>query len=222
MRVEQKQGTKGSLKWIQIAVNAPDVLNHEILSALNIDEKRSIEWASPLRDDQYAEYRDQSFIDKLALPPLRIALREFWPRLGPQWDALGRAGDAILLVEAKANLPEFESPACAAGDKSMRLIKQSLAETQKYIGTDPRYEWTQTFYQYANRLAHLYFLRVLNDVPAYLLFVDFINATEVNGPATAEEWKTATMRAEKILGIKEQHQLSEFIHHIYIDVDVLN
>ena len=220
MRIEQKLGSKGSLKWIQIAVNEySDVLDHKILSTLDLDEIGSIRWVSPLQHDQYAEYRDQSFVDKLDLLPLQVDLRKFWPRLGPQWDALGRTEKSVFLVEAKANIPEFNSPACGAGDKSMQLIKQSLAETQKYIGTDSCHDWTQKFYQYTNRIAHLYFLRVLNNMSAYLLFVDFINATEVNGPSTVEEWAVETMRAERILGIKKHHKLSAYIRHIYIDVN---
>ncbi len=37
------------------------------------------------------------------------------------------------------------------------------------------YNLTKGFYQYINRLAHLYLLRVLNKIPAYLVFVYFVN-----------------------------------------------
>ena len=35
-------------------------------------------------------------------------------------------------------------------------------------------DWSGTFYQYANRLAHLYLLHELNDVDAWLVFVYFV------------------------------------------------
>ena len=42
-------------------------------------------------------------------------------------------------------------------------------------------DWTKCFYQYANRLAHLYFLKELNGIDAALVFVYFTGDTTING-----------------------------------------
>ena len=55
--------------------------------------------------------------------------------------------------------------------------------------------------QYANRLAHLYYLADLNHVDAYLLFVSFADAPDVPVRATAEQWEGAHRLARKCLGL---------------------
>ncbi len=71
----------------------PQLLNEAISSRL-AEPPSDIDWPSPLATDHYAEYRDQEFIDRLESSQylkelLRIVrpLTDFWPRLGPQWDA---------------------------------------------------------------------------------------------------------------------------------------
>lgn len=105
--------------------------------------------------DDYAEYRDQAFLDLLGikLPTRRLAF--FWPRGGPQWDALGRAASGeVILVEAKAHLNELYSPATNASESSLAQIQASLAETAQGLGVPAGYDCSRQFYQYANRLAH--------------------------------------------------------------------
>jgi hypothetical protein len=56
MKVSQPKGTKGSLKWIQALINRnPTLLNHHIFDPLRLPEQ-IIDWVSPLKGDQYAEY----------------------------------------------------------------------------------------------------------------------------------------------------------------------
>jgi hypothetical protein len=62
-------------------------------------------------------------------------------------------------VEAKANIPEVVSPGTGAEDKRRALLEKSLAEVRASLGVNPSISWSGKFYQYANRLAHLYFLR---------------------------------------------------------------
>lgn len=77
-------------------------------------------------------------------------------------------------MEAKANVPESVS-FCGAKDKnSLDTISASLAETQRWLNCrDPRIDWKCGFYQYANRLAYLYFLREKAQKEAYLVFLHF-------------------------------------------------
>ena len=146
-------------------------------------------------------------------------MHNFWPARGPQWDALGKTDNGIILIEAKANIPEFISPACGASANSLERIRSSLKETQQYMGINPEYDWTNKYYQYTNRLAHLYFFSVVNEIPTKLVFVDFVGASEVNGPKFIEEWQAATTVAESILGITKNHKLRKNLTHIYIDIN---
>jgi len=107
VRVVQKPGSKGSLKWIQLLVNQRPELVEEELSAL-VGSRESVEWLSPLRKDQFAEYRDGSALKLLGVSDLRRPLRDFWPALGPQWDALARVGEALVL-KGPADPREWEA-----------------------------------------------------------------------------------------------------------------
>src|SRR3954468_12280315 len=105
-RFPQQLCPKGSQRWIQLLANeAPDALN----AAIGIGP---ITWLSPVASDDYAEYRDDAFLERLDITlPVR-GLSSWWPRGGPQWDALGRAESGeVVLVEAKAHLNELYSPA---------------------------------------------------------------------------------------------------------------
>jgi len=83
------------------------------------------------------------------------------------------------------------------------------------------HDWTSTFYQYTNRLAHLYLLRALNEVPAYLVFVYFVNDKEMNGPQSIDEWHGALSPLTSYLGIGS-HRLKKYIADIFIDVGMLS
>ena len=90
-RIIQPKGTKGSLKWIQDIVNSnPAVLDDKINKTANFKKGIVIEWLSPRAEDEYAEYKDQAFLDLLEISPLKVVLKDFWPSRGPQWDGLGK------------------------------------------------------------------------------------------------------------------------------------
>ena len=115
MRVVQPVGTRGSLKWIQRAIDArPNVFDPLILAA--VPGAEHIEWLSPLANDGHAEYRDSHFLERIGHPELAPALAAFWPARGPQWDALARTDDGdVLLVEAKARIGEMLSSGTSGG-----------------------------------------------------------------------------------------------------------
>jgi hypothetical protein len=127
MRVPQlKEKPRGSQKWIQDLINAcPELLNVRIREKVASLSEREICWVSPLRQDDFAEYRDAAFLTRLNLKDFSKKLCQFWPQNGPQWDALGRTSDgkAFILVEAKANVPELVS-FCGAKDKEINTIEQ--------------------------------------------------------------------------------------------------
>lgn len=220
MKVPQPEGNKGSLKWIQKLVNDhPQVLDLEIKSAYNFPVAESITWVSPLREDKYAEYRDDSFLAQLDVKLARFPLKKFWPDRGPQWDALARTdNNEILLVEAKANVREVVSPRTQASGPSKVKIQRSLRKVQDFLGVDHSISWTGKLYQYANRVAHLYLLRELNKVNAHLVFVYFMGDRDVKGPNSVAEWKAALTVAKGVLGLGERHRLSKYIGEVFIDV----
>jgi len=149
-----------------------------------------INWKSPLQSDNYAEYRDRDFLKMLGiLNKIKDSLSNFWSDNGPQWDALGVSGDELILVEAKANIPEMVSHGTGAKNpQSIKKIRNSLDEVKKYLNINNGIDWTRTFFQYTNRIAHLYYLREKNKIKAHLLFIYFINDATVQGTKTKDEW----------------------------------
>jgi hypothetical protein len=213
MRVAQPAGVRGSLKWIQRAVN-DDSASFDPLVLGSLEGATRIDWLSPLREDGFAEYRDASFLSLIGRPDLAAALASFWPARGPQWDALGRSDAGhVLLVEAKAHVAELCSPGTqAAGDSRARIVR-TLGEVADRLGAAPLAPWPDAFYQLANRIAHLWFLRE-NRVEACLLLVDFVGDADMRGPATEEAWDAAYLVANHVLGLGRPHPLSAHIRHV--------
>lgn len=207
-RLPQKLGVKGSQKWLQCSVqNCPELLQPNLLKTLH--------WISPISSDEYSEYQDFSCLEKLGLEHLKDKLTQFWPQRGAVWDGLAITGAAVVLVEAKAHIPEFFSPATGAKAKSsIKKIRAALDETAVTLGAKPRADWSQVYFQYANRLAFLHFLR-REGVDAHLLFIEFVDDKEMNGPTTSEAWKAAFASADYVLGLGRQHLYSKFIHHVH-------
>ena len=224
----QSPGAKGSLKHIQRLVNdVPGLLENEIKQLLPNAKLEPIQWVSPLASEGYAEYRDDDFLRVLGLSGHAPELARFWPRFGPQWDALGRAGYAgeydepkqVFLIEAKAHVREIVSPPCkAASQKSASLIRNSLAETKDYMRSASEADWAGYFYQYTNRLAHLYFLRERLHVDAYLAFTYFVGDEAMHGPRSRGEWESALTVMKLCLGIDKKHRLSKYMLDVFVDV----
>lgn len=215
MRCPAERATRGSQKWVQDVVNA----NGSLLADL-IQQSRSelagkeILWLSPLREDEFAEYRDGSFLDRLGLSKHKPALRTFWPARGPQWDGLGKIkdGSAYFMIEGKANIPEIVSSCAARSPASRQKISDSLRKTQEWIGAQPHIDWTTGFYQYANRLAHLYFLNKIALERAYLIFLYFVHDT-THKPTEINEWRGALTLQKTLMGISEPN-----VHDLMIGV----
>ncbi|MFW9959127.1 MAG: hypothetical protein ACFFCT_13735 [Candidatus Odinarchaeota archaeon] len=221
--IVEKQAKRGSQKWIQIAVNEKsELLNSVVARALHFKPDEMITWLSPLVQDGYQEYFDQKFIKQLGVKLNRRQLSDFWPKRGLNWDALGKTSKGrVLLVEAKAHIQEMVTSPSKASAKSLIMIKNSLDEVKKYLGVSKDVDWTGWFYQYTNRLAHLYLLRELNDLPAELLFLCFINDYDMDGPTSSSHWDGAIEMMEVYLGLPKNHRLSRYVHHLYLDVQKL-
>lgn len=222
-RVRQRRASRGSQKWIQLLVNqVPHLLDRAIAQHLSFSATDKIVWLSPLAADDYAEYRDETFLSRIEAHADVAPLSAFWPVQGPQWDALGRTSRGEpLLVEAKAHIPELLAAPTQATGRSLNLIRASLDRVKRFIGSRAAADWSGIYYQYTNRLAHLYFLRHLNRIPAYLVFVYFLNDAEMRGPTTAEEWVGAIRLMHAHLGIDEARLAKAFagaMIEIFVDV----
>ena len=217
MRIEQPKGVRGSLKWIQrsVAERWPD-LEAPILAATG---GAALRWRSPLAADSYAEYRDEAVLGLVGALHLAESLHGFWPARGPQWDALATTDTgAIVLVEAKAHVSELLSPGTAAGDASRKRIDETLGALAERLNASPRRaDWADHFYQLANRLAFLDFLR-RNEAPAWLVLVDFVGDAEMAGPSLPETWDAAYQVAWHVMGLPRRHALTPHILHVRPDV----
>jgi hypothetical protein len=206
-RVVPAPARKGSQFWLQhMVAHDPGALQPDALPPL--------EWLSPLAADDHAEYMDADFLHRLGLSHLAPALADFWPRSGPRWDGLARAGKAVVLVEAKSHLAEALSSPCAASPASLARIRRALDDTRAALRGDDRSDWSRVFYQYANRLAHLHWLRA-QGVQAHLLLVGFVGDVAMKGPATAAEWHAIYLAAHHAMGLVEGHPLARFVHHVH-------
>jgi hypothetical protein len=217
------KANKGSQKWMQIVANdRPEVFASTMQKQHDWNRNVRIRWKSPLASDKYKEYTDSEFLEKLGVfrLPKRV-LKTFWPDRGPVWDGLARTyRNDLLLVEAKSHILEMVSH-CKAGEKSKKLIKQSLDETKRFLGVDSSTDWMVDHYQYANRLAHLYLLRELNELPAYLIFLYFVNDHVQKGPINQEEWEQGIDELHSKLGLPKAHKLSQYVLDVFIDVHEL-
>lgn len=222
-RVKQKSDGRGSLKDIQNLINKnQDIIDNKIKNYFHELANDEIKWKSPLINDDYAEYRDNNFISQIGLDNSIIKIEEFWPKKGPQWDALATTNKGnIILVEAKANIPEIVTPATGASPQSKKIIGAALNKTKEYLSISNDIDWSGKFYQYTNRLAHLYFLRIIKNKPVYLLNIYFIGDEDVEGPKTKAEWDGAIKVLHSYLGTSK-HKLSKYMADIFIDISTFN
>jgi hypothetical protein len=219
-RVPQQVGTRGSLKWIQRLIELnPTVLTDAVRAGVGETPEWTVEWVSPRRRDEWAEYRDAGFLLQLDLPELVPTLKTFWPPGGPQWDALGKAsGGEVVLVEAKAHFDELTSD-CGAGERSRALIDASLTHTKQRLSAPVKSDWTRQYYQYANRLAHLTFLRE-HGVNAWLVFVYFYGDSDMRGPASVAEWANRLGAVHTYLGYQGDLR-SRGVVNVFLPVEAL-
>lgn len=203
-------GRTGSQLLLQRAVEQhPEILLRALRKGGALGPRESVRWMSPLKELGYEEYRDGAALEKLDVLPLKRPLSSFWPPRGPVWDALGVSSEGRpILLEAKAHIPETASGETKASEKSREIIERALAETRKHMAPKSTADWTKPFYQYANRLAFQYFLHELNGRRSTLVFLYFVNASEMDGPTSEKEWHGAVRLIHAVLGLPKD--LGEF------------
>jgi hypothetical protein len=214
---------KGSQRLLQLAVHAQSpALNLPLVSAMGLPEATQVRWKSPLQSEGFKEYHDDEVFGALEISP-PPAMHDLWPRRGPRWDGLAvidtaqgpPAGKQVVLVEAKAHLTELISGGTRALEPAATLIRASLQGVRDRLAPGSDADWSSRYYQYANRLAHLCFLRD-RGVDAHLAFVYFFNAPGMRGPTSAGGWQAAIETVEKHLGLGD-HGLRPYVHKLFID-----
>lgn len=192
------------------------LLDRYIQSAIGTSEP--IQWLYP--GAMVSEPKDLSFISFSSSQA--EAWKSFWPSPGNRsWDAVAKAGGDWLLFEAKANASELRSPGTGATSRSLATILAAFEETKNHIGVDSKLRWHEQFYQYANRLAALYFMNVVAQIPARLIFIYFTGDAFPDGracPSCKEEWEPLIAECHRALGLPENHCLSQRVHEVFVPV----
>ncbi len=98
------------------------------------------------------------------------------------------------------------------------MLEQRLVELKSFLGVDPNISWNGTFYQYANRLTHLYFLREVNGQDAYLAFVYFTGDPMFSKVVRHRSWKAALTLTKCAHAVTTRHRLSRYVAEVFIDV----
>jgi hypothetical protein len=180
----------------------------------------AIRWTAPLEAAGYAEPRDLAFLVAIERGDLWQSLQDFWPKMGPVWDAVAVLDFAdgtkgALLAEGKSHPSEVYGGGTGASPASRERIEQALLQTQRWLGVDiPVNRWLDplrpgepghsSVYQSANRYAHLYWLREVAAVDAWLAHLLFIEDPTFK-PTTREKWEYALPRIEADLGLVGVH-----------------
>lgn len=88
------------------------------------------------------------------------------------------------------------------------MINRALRDTKKFFEVTDGKGWLDEFYQYANRLAHLYFLREICRVDAKLIFVYFCDdSTHIS--TSINEWRVALTDQQSTMGLHYIDHISE-------------
>ena len=207
----------------------PDMLDREILKALGSPSDASIDWLYPDRSgDRGVEFTGVGFLkhQRWAQGTARAmaAWSNFWPSRGRAqcWDGVAilhvdGEPQRWLVLEAKSNHPEFVGARTKATGASFRKIQAALNRTKKQLGVHRFFDWTASYYQFANRLAAVAFLNRHN-VPTQLVEVFFTGDCFPDGtpcPQSESEWRLLLRARQLTLGIDsnstEQQVLDVFL-----------
>lgn len=189
-------------------------LDTALMAALGAEaEGGTIEWHYPT-SGKSPEPSGLSFLRSRADTRHDKALaawKTFWPR-GRQasWDGIATATSpnlppTWLLMEAKANHPEFCSPPCRAG-AGLKSIESAMNKVKRRWGVHRHFCWTGSYYQFANRLAALYHLE-RHDIPACLIGIHFTGdcfPDDTPCLATEAEWHGLLEARRLTLGLPKE------------------
>lgn len=210
---------KGSQLQTQIYVNErPAELSEAIVAEVAALDGAHLTWVAPLEANKFREPRDAEFLDVLGRRDLLPSSRAFWPSGGPVWDGLAKVklsgnDEGLLLLEAKSYPQEMRS-ACRARRQSRRRIEVALSRTRSELGAPEgcANAWIDSYYQLANRLAHLLWLRRAG-APAWLILLCILD-DEHHIATTRDAWDSGLADVRDELGIDVS--AIEGVAHIFL------
>jgi hypothetical protein len=231
---------KGSKRHICWYVNdAREYLDAALFSAsptLAAAAASDIAWVSPLAADGYEELWNERFLQRLDLLDDHLdSFQKFWPfkpwkdnkvspRGTPHWDAVARVpldggGRGVVMVEAKAHRGELVKPndKSKADEQSLAKIKNSFARVRDYYGVPlASPAWESCYYQFCNRLAHLWWMNEQAEVPTWLVWALIVDDPVWRDRVTAPQWHRAFDDIKSKIGLPTQHALSDKISVVYL------
>lgn len=207
----------------------PDTLDRAILAALNASSHASINWWYPdQRGRRGEEFTGVGFLKASPWAPHTAkALKgwgTFWPTRGrsQSWDGIATldvdgSPQRWLLIEAKANHPEFVGARCRASATSLKTIESVLNRTKKQLRVHRFFDWAGGYYQFANRLALTTFLN-REGVPATLVELFFTSdrfPDDTYCPGCEEDWKPLLEARRLTLGLSAE-ATTQFVADVFL------
>ncbi|MBN2356916.1 hypothetical protein JXO59_12445 [candidate division KSB1 bacterium] len=192
------------------------VFDKRLLDSIGFAPGASIEWLdfdfNPNNDWPDAELKGLEFLQGDEYRDLQKKWAEFWPLGGGihNWDAVGwvhaNGKKELLLVEAKAHTDEIMSDCGAANPKSIDKITNAFSQAKAGLHVPSEKDWTTKYYQFANRIATIYFLNQ-QGINARLMFIYFLGdkVQGKNCPKTKQEWQQALSEQDEWIGLPYEH-----------------
>jgi hypothetical protein len=224
------KATQGSRLYLQqYMLNSKEKLSEMIISASPsllafVENEVKIDWKSPLEKTQkgeFYEYRDDFLevldLDEANYKKSKEKLKEFWPKNGPQWDGLAVINGSnkqkgFLLVEAKAHIDETKSDLKAKSNESINIIQRSIDITQEFYEIQYN-DWTKHYYQLGNRIAYLYFMNEVLNIPTWLVLINFTDGAYKS--TSLKEWLIHYNQIYRNMGIHENCKLLNKIIQVF-------
>ena len=225
------KGSRFSLQHYMKTVNGRNILSDLIISSSPsllsfMGQDLCINWKSPLPlpeglpYQEFYEYRDD-FLKILNYSDAELRnknsiIRSHWPKNGPQWDGLavvtGANGEqGALLIEAKSHTGEMKA-SMNAEPASAAKITGTFDMVQNKMGIISN-EWTKEYYQLSNRIAFLYIMNEILEIPTWLVLVNFIN--DPFKPTTLKEWLIHYNLILRKMGINDSVKLLDRIIMVF-------
>jgi hypothetical protein len=206
-------------------------LDEGILRAMKLEPSRtSLQWLYPDQSGQRGEeFKGLNFLktDSWApgTPKALDAWTTFWPTTGTPicWDGVAILHEngqpsRWLLLEAKANHPEFTGAPSRASAPSLEKIKAALGATKRHFAVHRDFDWTGSYYQFANRLTVMRFMN-RHGVPTTLIEVLFAGDRFPDGrpcPESDAAWHSLLEARRLTLGLRtltpDDHVVDVFLN----------
>jgi len=191
----------GSKYWIQKIVN-----DSELCKQLNraISGQEKLRWVSPLKFDDYAEYKlnQEIVLDNIGIIDKDVSREvfSFWPVQQPQWDGIAVSNDNMdyYLIEAKAHTEEVRTKMSTTKDgasekakENEALIISSMKAAFDVLADGGDFEnWKSKYYQLGNRLTFMHYLnncKFLEKKRFHIVLLNFANDKHFKN--TAQMWE---------------------------------